>query len=242
MNYLSAFLMVKDEDRFLKEWVAFHRTQGFSKFYIYDNGSKNPVSKILNKEIKEGIIDVTIWNDTKIGRHVRAMNHCLNRSDIKTVWLSLTDIDEFIYGEKIKVIEFLKQVESFDSVKFTWRGFGSSLHNKRPDGLVIESYTLRGDFEDLPGGKSIVKFGKVKSMKDPHNPKGIKNQKLFRDKIYINHYVTRSKEDWLEKCKKGGGNGRPRKLETFNQVQKRLNKYTDTQILKYLEETKKFLE
>lgn len=234
--------MVKDEDRYLREWVAFHRTQGYSKFYIYDNGSKNPVKNILKREIKAGIVDVTVWNDNKTGRHVRAMNHCLNRKDINTKWLSLTDIDEFIYGESLILSDFLKKNEIYDSVKFTWRGFGSSGYDKRPAGLVIESYTNRGDFDDLPGGKSVVKFGVVRGMKDPHNPRrDIKNVKLFRDKVYINHYVTRSMQDWVEKCRKGGGNGRPRKMETFNQVQKRLNKYTDTNIFKYLEDTKKYL-
>ena len=155
--------------------------------------------------------------------------------------MSFTDIDEFIYGPNYRLNEFLKKVERFDSVKFTWRGFGSSNHKERPDGLVIESYTQRGNFTDLPGGKSVVKFGKVRKMKDPYNPHGVKNQRLYMDKIYINHYVTRSEQDWVEKCKKGGGNGKPRKMETFKRVQDRLNKYTDIGIHKYLSETKKYL-
>jgi len=233
--------MVKDECRYLREWVAFHRTQGYTKFYIYDNNSVVPVADILKDEILNGIVDVTLWTDINIGRHVRAMNHCLNRTDIKTTWLSLTDIDEFIYGENETVCEFLKKHEDLNHLKFVWRGFGSDGNKYRPSGLVIESYTKRGDFKDLPGGKSIVKFNKIKCMKDPHNPMGVKAN-LFSDEIFINHYVTRSLEDWTEKCIKGGGNGLVRKMETFNEVQKKLNKYTDINILKYLKETQEFLK
>jgi len=242
MNYLSAFLMVKDENIFLKEWIAFHRTQGYTKFYIYDNMSVNPVSKILEKEINEGIVNVTVWDDNKVGRHVRAMNHCLNRKDISTKWLSLTDIDEFIYGRNERLIDFIKKNESYDSLKFRWLGFGSSGNKNRPKGLVIESYLKRGNFEDLPGGKSIVKFGVIKEMRDPHNPKNTNNSKLFEDDVFINHYVTRSLQDWEEKCKKGGGNGRPREMQTFFSVQKKLNKYIDKGILKYLNETQNYLK
>lgn len=235
MTYLSAFLMIKDENPFLKEWIAFHLTQGYQKFYIYDNMSSNNVKDFLANEIKEGLVDVTLWEDIEIGRHVRAMNHCLNRTDIETTWLSLTDIDEFIYGEHERLIDFLEKNDTHDAVKFKWLGFGSNGHVSRPNS-VLESYTKRGDFEDLPGGKSIVKFGKVTCMRDPHNPKHVKSH-LFHNDVHINHYVTRSFQDWKEKAKKGGGNGRPRHLETFNQVQAKLSKHTDTRILKYLNET-----
>ena len=242
MNYLSGFLMVKDEDPFLHEWIAFHRTQGYTKFYIYDNGSKIPVKKILKREIRQGLVDVTTWEDKKKGRHVRAMNHCLNRKDIKTVWLSLTDIDEFMYGEKEPVIKFLKKNERYNSLKFTWLGFSANGHKETPKGLVMESYTKRGDFGDLPGGKSIVKFGKIRAMKDPHNPRSILQGPQLREHIFINHYITRSLNDWKEKCRKGGGNGRPRKMETFKHIQKKLSKHKCERILKYVEETKKLLK
>jgi hypothetical protein len=122
-HYLSAFLMVKDENMYLREWVAFHRTQGFTKFFVYDNGSKIPASSTLSKEVAEGLVDVTIWNDTQIGRHVRAMNHCLNRNDLDSIWLSLIDTDEFIYGVDSKFIDVLRSNEDVNTVKVKWKGF-----------------------------------------------------------------------------------------------------------------------
>jgi hypothetical protein len=240
-HYLAAFLMVKDENRYLREWVAFHRTQGFTKFFVYDNGSKIPTSSTLSKEVAKGLVDVTIWNDTKVGRHVRAMNHCLSRNDLDSIWLSLIDTDEFIYGVDSKFIDVLRSNEDVDVVKVKWKGFGASGHDKIQHGLVIEDYQMRGDFEDLPGGKSTVKVGKITIMQDPHNPKNKAFFRLLHDEAHINHYVTKSKEDWEEKCKRGGGNGRERRMETFNSVQTKLNKYRDSAILKYLDETKQYM-
>jgi len=240
-NYLSAFLMIKNENRYIREWIAFHRTQGFTKFFIYDNGSTIPISDTLSNEVAEGLVDITIWNDTKTGRHVRAMNHCLNRNDVNSTWLSLIDVDEFIYGIKNKFIDVIKANSKFDVIKVKWKGFGASGHDEIPEGLVIEEYQMCGDFKDLPGGKSTVNVKKIKAMRDPHNAnKG--SLLLNYNEACINHYVTRSKEDWSEKCKRGGGNGRPRNIKTFNKIQTNLNKYNDTFILKYLNETKQMLE
>jgi len=226
--------MVKDEDPFLAEWVEFHLNQGVEKIYIYDNGSKNSPRKILDKYIKENKVDVTDWTDIKTGRHVRAMNHCLNRKDIKTTWMMLTDIDEFTYVIDRKLSEWLKGYEKWDSVKIKWLGYGANGHVTRPKGSVLENYTMRGKPGDLPGGKSIVKFGIIKAMRDPHNPKD-QTRKIQIDKgAWINHYVCRSEEDWEEKCRKGGGNGRPRVMKTFKQIQGKLNKIEDKRIQKWI--------
>ena len=169
------------------------------------------------------------------------MNHCLNRN-VNSTWLSLIDVDEFIYGIKNKFIDVIKTNSKFDVIKVKWKGFGSNEHDKIPQGLVIEEYQMCGDFEDLPGGKSTVKVGKIKAMRDPHNAKNKGSILLDYNEACINHYVTRSTEDWAEKCKRGGGNGRPRNIKTFNKIQTKLNKYNDTFILKYLNETKRMLE
>jgi hypothetical protein len=245
MNYLSAFLMTKDENRYLREWVAFHRTQGFEKFYIYDNLSSVPVSQTLEKEITAGLVEVKMWEDNKMGKHHRAMDDCLRREDIKTVWLSVTDTDEFIYGEEEKLIDLLKTKEKDNvSLKFKWKGFGFSGHEDRPEGLVIESFLQRGNYEDWPCmggphpvGKSIARFGLAKGMADCHNVRGCKSE-LIESGFFINHYVTRSREEFKEKSQRGGGNGVKRGMHLFNIYNKNLNKYTDTKILKWLEETK----
>jgi hypothetical protein len=242
MHYLSGFLMTKDENRHLREWVAFHRTQGYTKFYIYDNMSKVPVAETLAWEVGQGLVDVTLWEDDKVGRHHRCMDTFLDRRDVDTVWASLTDTDEFGYGIERPLAEVMKAYEMHEAVKLGWLCFGSSGHDKRPEGLVIESYTKRGSPESILGGKSIVKFGKIRRMGDCHNPKQKHRPPLIdRDRAVINHYITRSKEDWKEKSRRGGGNGSKRGMRLFRNFDAKTNHHEDLRILRYLNVTKELL-
>ena len=43
MRYLALCCIVKDENMFLKEWLAYHALLGVEHFYIYDNMSAVPV-------------------------------------------------------------------------------------------------------------------------------------------------------------------------------------------------------
>jgi len=39
--------ILKDEDAFVEEWVAYHRILGVDHFYLYDNDPRQPLSEIL---------------------------------------------------------------------------------------------------------------------------------------------------------------------------------------------------
>lgn len=56
--YCSICLIIRDESEYLKEWLEWHIGQGIQHFYIYDHGSKQPVSefiKTLDKEIQDKV-------------------------------------------------------------------------------------------------------------------------------------------------------------------------------------------
>ena len=248
MNYLVAFLMIKDETRYLKEWVAFHRTQGFEKFYIYDNMSAIPVSETMSQEIKEGLVETQMWEDNKVGKHHRAMDSFLDRTDIQSTWAALIDTDEFAFGLQEELSGVLHRYENEDAVKLEWMCFGSSGHLNKPEGMVIESFTKRGEYGNLPGagagiGKSIVKFGKVKRMSNCHTPRHPHRPRTIPlNEAVINHYVTRSKQEWSEKSQRGAGNGEKRGMHLFGIFDKELNKIEDKSILKWAQKTKDMLK
>ena len=63
-NKLSVVTLMKDEDRYLKEWIEYYRIVGADHFYIYDNRSirRNKIRKILRPYIKQGIVTLVDWD------------------------------------------------------------------------------------------------------------------------------------------------------------------------------------
>lgn len=47
MKYCALCCIAKDEDLFLKEWIAYHALIGVEHFYIYDNVSSIPIADLL---------------------------------------------------------------------------------------------------------------------------------------------------------------------------------------------------
>ena len=43
---LTAIYWIKDEARYIPEWIEFHLIQGYDHFILYDNGSTDKVFEI----------------------------------------------------------------------------------------------------------------------------------------------------------------------------------------------------
>ena len=57
-EYLSICGFVKDE-RYLSEWVEYHRLVGVEKIYLYDD-SVVPIESVLSRQIREGFVEVVL--------------------------------------------------------------------------------------------------------------------------------------------------------------------------------------
>ena len=49
---LGVVAIVKNEAKFIEEWVLFHLNQGVEKIIIYDNGSTDDIRRVLMPYIK----------------------------------------------------------------------------------------------------------------------------------------------------------------------------------------------
>jgi hypothetical protein len=102
----------------------------------------------------------------------------------------------------------------------SWVMYGFNGHYQKPDGLVIENYTRSGGIDKHV--KSIVNPRAVKTFYNSHsacfilkkcsvneNGKSLEGgvyndiSSASANKIRINHYVTKSYEEFLERAKKG---------------------------------------
>jgi len=215
-HYLGACLMVMDENSYLPEWIEFHRTVGVEHFYIYDNGSRMPVAETLKKDVEKGDVTVIPYPGRRV--QVSIYGNCVNTFRNETKWLAIFDVDEFLFPTQYDDLRtLLKEYEGYGGLVVSSLFFGTSGHKVRPEGLQIDNFTKRlkdGDYENT-FIKSIVQPDKVKEVTDPHIIRTIEgwpsvNEKgevvtswrsdQFVEKVRLNHYFSRSNEEFEEKA------------------------------------------
>jgi hypothetical protein len=221
MDYLTLCCIAKDENAFIGEWAAYHLLLGVERLVVYDNGSRVPLAGALAPLAGRGRIIV----ETMPGpaRQLAAYAHCLDAYGPGTRWLGFIDVDEFLLPHRENDLrELLTDFEDFAGLGVNWVMFGSSGHETPPPGLVIENYTLRADYA-LPTNlhiKSIVQPRHVRCPLSPHHfafapDRHCVNERGFplpgpygphhNDRIQVNHYFFRSRQDFREKIERGRG-------------------------------------
>jgi glycosyltransferase involved in cell wall biosynthesis len=215
---------IKNEGEDLVEWLCFHRQIGISRFVIYDNLSTDATARIL--ETVPFADEITVHNIADGFPQKAAFHDAVRRYRDELDWVAFIDGDEFIVplGE-ITLVEKLAEMQArgVDGLGLHWRIFGSAGHKVRPAGLVTESFIRRAkdDFRANRHVKSIVRIGKVQSIVTQHyfrvsgryllddgsgppaDFKGIAQQATFEQGFAINHYITKSYAQCMQKIARG---------------------------------------
>ena len=150
---ISACCITQNEDRFLKEWIDYHRLIGIEHFYVYDNLSEDNSYAVLEPYIREGIVEYIFWEktyDTEKGWwHVQrdAYVDAVKRAQNKSKWLAIIDTDEFIVPIKDNDLNaFLADFDDFGGVCISWVFYGSSgIKNLSEDTWMVEQLLSRSD-------------------------------------------------------------------------------------------------
>jgi hypothetical protein len=129
---LAIVSMFKNEGNYLKEWIEYHRMVGVEHFWLYNNGSTDNFSEVLQPYIKEGLVDLFYWpklegEATHVPAQIRAFKDGLRRARGNTKWVAALDTDEFLLPFKEKTIpECLeKHFPRAVAVYVNWRNFGT---------------------------------------------------------------------------------------------------------------------
>ncbi len=221
-DFLGITAIIKNEAPYIREWIEFHKLQGVTKFFIYDNESSDDIRKILEPYIKNG--EVILKYIKGRGVQAKAYNDSLNKNRNKVLYMAFIDIDEFITPIKDDtVVQYLKEFErrhkKFDALCINWLIHGFNGHFHKKDGLIIENYKKCDRREERNNHvKTLLNPRSAIMTYHPHffiykagavilNTKGEKmygpfNPPLY-DEILINHYYTKSFEEYKERLKKG---------------------------------------
>lgn len=266
--YLSIACQAYNEGPYLKEWIEYHRIIGVQRFYFYDNGSDDDTTEILEPYIRDGI--VIYYKAFGYGAHTQRMqtsiyNDAVCKYRYQTYWLALIDLDEFLLPiEKDNIVEILKDYEGYPAVALNWLCFDTNSNKTKPTkhgGLVTANYTRVSKEYDIKVNKhikSIVNPRKVAYVPSVHyavyNNKDYCVSETFEpvhgpftkhhssSKIRINHYFTKSEEEYLKRNSMQPGRNRLKEHNEWWLVDHDFEETTeDTAILKFLPKLKSAL-
>ena len=221
MYYLTLCCIAKDEDLFLREWLAYHAQRGVEHFYVYDNMSEIPIRKVLGDFMDDSRL--TLRRIPGSNMQIPAYNDCLESFGAASRWMGFLDLDEFAFPvEDDDLRVFLSEFEAYGGFAATWWLFNSSGHLKRPGGPVIKNYTQAFARQHSYTAKCFVNPAKTAAAVSPHHfhyadgeycvnenhfPLSPGHQYTFATgrRIRINHYFVKSQQDFEEKLRRGRG-------------------------------------
>ena len=208
---VNMLCIAKNEDRYIDEWVQYHKKLGIDEFYIYENNWRcNLNYEYINKIPFDGN-----------AKQIPAYNHYFENYSDKADWVVVIDIDEFIVLKKHNNIkELITDYDNgqVDGIGINWVLFGDNGLDKVYDDnySVIDRFTRSGASPNRHV-KVIVKSIKDLKYKNPHTPEhGLKIIDTSHNRIIgpfnctgitevaqINHYHTKTKEEYLAKINRG---------------------------------------
>lgn len=215
----------KNEGPYLKEFVEYHLLIGFEHFYFYNNNSDDKYKEVLKEYVDKGIVTLTEW---PIVPGQQAMyEHWYATYRHETQWVAFLDLDEFICPTKAHTIdEWIKPFEQYPIIMIYWKMFGTSgIINNDTNKLVTEQYfnswnkltdigklIYNTDYDIAYFAKGMMHFFYVK-YKGHHIPPinqygyfvryGIHRYNTKEDEIQVNHYWSKSYDNYLQKHRRG---------------------------------------
>jgi hypothetical protein len=260
--HVAIACIVKDEAEYLEEWLCFHFALGVDHVFLYDNGSTDGSFDLLEPYANHGLVTIVKW--PLPGGQLGAYNHALRFFGPSVDWLAFVDVDEFIVPVQDDDIPsiFDRYPEAAD-LRMPRAEFSFSGHRTRPQGLVIEAYTDIGNTDGRdpkkgPRVKTILQPGGITSV-DIHTstvaedapqpaadgtvpdvaPRETVMAAELMDEVQVNHYYTRSWEEFEAKRFRGSAAGRlPRPGLPFDLPTIRV----DTKAQRFIPETKAMMK
>lgn len=123
---VSICAIFKNEAPYLREWIEFHRIVGVDHFYLYNNNSEDDFQSVLEPYVVSGLVTLVEWPHNH--KQMECYMDCIARFRDEAKWIGFIDIDEFVVPKSTNhIYDFLRKFErNYGSVCIYWRLFGSS--------------------------------------------------------------------------------------------------------------------
>jgi hypothetical protein len=215
---LAAMIRVKDEARFLPEWVAHHLELGVEHVVVYDNNSSDGTAAAVAPFVAEGTVTVVPWPTVPASpaSHI----DFLARFGAACEWVAFLDADEFLVEAVPGALaDALAAAGDAPALAIPWRYIGSAGHERIPAGLVTERFDQASP--DLCDHiKVVARPAEIYRYRNSHNFY-YRHGRLARTQggrrvfgsfvrpprrvpdLYIHHYVYRSRQDYERKAARG---------------------------------------
>ncbi|KAK1295262.1 hypothetical protein QJS10_CPA16g00262 [Acorus calamus] len=200
---LCACTMVRNQARFLREWVTYHARVGVERWFVYDNNSDDDI---------KATVDSMAFNVTRhpwpwIKTQEAGFAHCALRARAACEWVAFIDVDEFLHLPNRTAVASMREVlaeqpDDVGEVRASCHSFGPSGRKRAPARGVTAGYTCR--MASPERHKSIVR---PEALDDSlmnvvhhfHLREGFGYVNLERSAVVINHYKYQVWEVFKEK-------------------------------------------
>ena len=234
----SLMAIFKNEEQYLEEWLKYHISQGIEHFYLYCNDPNIEKYDYLYKYEKYiTLIEWTDKKNISITKTIQkeAYKNCIQTFYNDYDYIMMLDIDEFLVNKNGIVIDYLNSLDKnkTKALKIPRFNFGSNGHVKKPEGNVMDNYktceNICSSYKTIANINFVVKkldfFGVHDFNLNKKNGKIYNNYFVYdfskkepikcnintvnETPLIINHYFTKSYDEYLKRCsmwKDGGVN------------------------------------
>ena len=219
--------IAKKENKYINEFVEHYLNLKITKIIIYDNNDINGEDfyNILQKYIRKRLIKIINIRGIKRPQK-KALNDCYKNNNKNYDWIGFYDIDEFLYINNYTNLNNFLSLSKFKKCQgllINWKYYGDNnqvyYENKPVQQRFIKIFPtelLKKKIYYYSAAKSIIR-GRL-SIKWGHCPHYIKNiincradGRIIKNYFsppqysiaYINHYITKSTEEFIERINRG---------------------------------------
>jgi len=224
-NALAICAIFRDEALYLREWVEFHLMMGVSRFFLYQNRSKDNWREVLQPYIDRKIVELIEWPQAG-PTQMAAYSDCLRKHHGQQLWIAFIDIDEFLFSPQYPTVPpALERInQAWGAVGVNWVYFGASGREEYSPEPVIERFNWRlpNTNDNSRHIKSIIRMDKgCTSGQNAHffnvaaGTFGEEGEKIGSARtvihhsslLRINHYGTKSRQEYYKRIALGRVDG-----------------------------------